>query len=112
MILMQEEDEDVDEEMTLVTRNFKRFLKKNVVATPSRRQEEEIKETKRNLKIKEKKENTKDKIQCYKCKGYRYMMYESPINDMDQDHKGKKLLQAIMKLDDNGSEIAKVNFAS
>lgn len=37
MILMQEEDEDLDEGMALLTRNFKRFLKKKVGANPSRR---------------------------------------------------------------------------
>lgn len=73
-IIMQEEDEG----MTLLTRNFKRFLKKRMRATSFRRQEDEEKgkEIKRDLKMKEKKENTKDKISRHKCKGFRYVMFE------------------------------------
>lgn len=36
-ILTQGEEDDLDEEMTLITRNFKRFLKKKVGVIPSRR---------------------------------------------------------------------------
>lgn len=76
-IVMQEEDEDLDEEMVLLTRNIKRFVKKKGRVTSPRRQEDEKKgkEIKRDLKIKEKK-NTKDKIQCYKYKGYIHVMHE------------------------------------
>lgn len=33
-ILMLEEDEDLDEEMILLTRNFKKFFKKKIETTP------------------------------------------------------------------------------
>lgn len=93
---MQEEDEDLEEEMILLTRNFKTFFKK-LWANTSSRQEEEGKEMK---KSKEKKENTKDKIQCYKYKGFGHVMYEYPTKDMNQDPKGMKVLQATMVLED------------
>lgn len=61
---MLEEDGDLNKEITLLTRNFKRFLKEKVGVTSSRRQEEgdKVKVNKRDLKFEEKKENTKDKI--------------------------------------------------
>lgn len=62
---LQENDEDVDVGMTLLIRNFKTLWRREW-ANSSRRpnDEEKGKEIKRDLKIKEKKENTKDKIQC------------------------------------------------
>lgn len=71
---MQEKDEGLDEGMTLLTRNCKRALKK-VGANPSKRQEKEGKELNRDLKSKEK-ENSKDKIHCFKCNGLGHMMHE------------------------------------
>lgn len=83
---MQEENEDLEEEITHLIRNFKRFLKKKVRATSSIRQQEddEGKEIERDLKIKEKNDNSSDKIQCYKCKGFGQVMHECPTKDRDQ----------------------------
>lgn len=63
-ILNQKEDNSLDKGMTILPRNYKMFLKKRVRYTSSRRQEDEGKgkEIKRDFNIKEKKENTKDKI--------------------------------------------------
>lgn len=54
-------------------------------------------------KPKEKEENTKEKIQCYKCKGFEHVMYECPTKDKDQDLK-EKVLQYTMKSDDEGRD--------
>lgn len=42
-ILKQEEDEDLDEKVTLLTRNLERFLKKKVGVTSYRKQRKKIK---------------------------------------------------------------------
>lgn len=61
-ILMQEEEDDFDEKMTLITRKFKGFQGKKVGSNTSRKQDEERgKEINGDLKIKKKKENSKDK---------------------------------------------------
>lgn len=86
-ILMQEVDEDLDEEMALITRNFKKFFRKKIGADTSRRQEEEWEETKRS---KETTEITKDKIKCYKCKGFGFVTHECPTKDKDQDARHSK----------------------
>lgn len=65
-ILIQEEDEDLDEEMVLLTRKFNTIFKKKIGANTSRRQKEEGKKMK---KSKEKKENTKDKSYASSAKG-------------------------------------------
>lgn len=81
-ILIQGEEDDLNEKMTIITWNFRRFLRKKVGVIPSRRQEAEDrgKEIKRDAKIMEKK-NYKDKVQCYKCKDYGYTMHEYPSKD-------------------------------
>lgn len=55
-------------------------------------------------KSKESKGYTNDKIQCYKCKGFGHVMHECPTKDNDQDLMGKRVLQATMKPDDEGSD--------
>lgn len=69
-ILMNYEDDDdaLDEKITFFVRNFKKFLKKRVRGTSSRRQgeNEKGKEIIRDLKFKS--ENTKEKIKYYKYK--------------------------------------------
>lgn len=63
--------DDLDEVMTLNTRDLKRFLRNKVRVTTTRKQyEHRGKEIKRDLKIKEKKENSKDNENCYKCKAF------------------------------------------
>lgn len=60
---MQREKDDLDEEMTCITRNFKMFLKNNVGASTSRRQDDEDrgKESRGILRSKTKKRELKDK---------------------------------------------------
>lgn len=63
-ILMQEEDEDLDEGMTLLTTNFKMFLKKQESHHQGgKKMKRKGIKIKRDLKINEKKDNIKDKIQ-------------------------------------------------
>lgn len=81
------EDEGLNEEMALITRNFKMFFRKNIGANTLRRQEEEWKDIKWS---KEKKEINKDKIECYKWKGFGYVRHECPTKDKDQVAKGRK----------------------
>lgn len=61
-ILMRGQKDDLDEETTFITRNFKRFLRKKVRLPTSRRHEDEdrAREAKKYRKIKEKKESSKE----------------------------------------------------
>lgn len=104
-ILMQGEEDNLDEKIVLIAKNFKRFPRKKVGVIPSRKQDnkDRRKGIKRDLKIKEKKENSKDTDQWYKCKGYRHVMHECPSKVKDHEPKGKKVLQNTLKLDDKGT---------
>lgn len=75
-------------------------------AIPSRRwnDEERVKKIKRYFKIKEKKKYSKDKAQCYKCKGYEHVMHECLSMDKDYDPKAMKVLYTTFESDDEGSE--------
>lgn len=94
-ILIHREEDDLDGEIALITRNYKRFLREKVEAITSRRQDDTDKERRlrwMDLRIKEKKENSEDKVQCYKCKDYGHMMHDCPFKSKDLDPKGKKVL--------------------
>lgn len=75
-LLIDEDDSHFDQEMVVVTGNFKRFLKKKVGSTSKR--EDKAKERQ------ESKEVNKDKVQCNKCKGWKS---DFPNKDKDQDTK-------------------------
>lgn len=60
------------------------------------------------MKVKEKKESTYNKVQCYKGKSYGHKMHMCPSKGKDLDSKGNKVLQ--LTIEDNEDSLGKFCF--
>lgn len=78
---MQEEEDDFDKEMTLITKNFKRFLRKKVRATTSRKQDEERGKVIRGISRSRRRRTQLTKSIATSARANWHVMHECPFKD-------------------------------